>query len=200
MLHYCTMCLRRANSVAAPRAIQKKRAVMSAVLNVPITGKWLCQQVTHLTEKLSFCLLDSVTEDTAGSLEEDEETSCETKTASFCLSDIFHEGHVCFRFCYDFGPPSAGSIYMFCKVLEDKLVSSGPLFLHTQAKNTKVRFYSLISEAESTSNSVCLMGAFCVWFAVGFLTGLQVLYLGWSSEETKKKLQCFFGWLFVFKS
>jgi len=67
-----------------------------------------------------------------------------------------------FPFCLDFGPPSTGTTYVFCKTLEIKL----------EKWKKEICFYSKTDDRKNTTNAVFLIGAFCI------------LMEGWDAERT----------------
>jgi len=70
-------------------------------------------------------------------------------------------------FAYDFGPPSIAQVFKFVKIMKRLLL------------NTKkpVKWYSLLSEPENTTNALYLMGGFCIF------------HLGWTATETEEKFK-----------
>lgn len=59
-----------------------------------------------------------------------------------------------------------------------------------QAEKPKVRFYSIAGEPETTSNSVCLIGAFCVCFLLPFRSLTHRRYSIWTGRAKKSRKRC----------
>lgn len=104
-----------------------------------------------ITGKLSFAVYDKKPTPTS-------------EVAYFCTSDVFNLLYIPFK--YDFGPPSIGTIFLFCKVLTAKLQSDG-----------RVCFYVLHDDRKVVTNSICLIGAYCI------------LKLNWTGDATKTFFQ-----------
>jgi len=96
---------------------------------------------------------------------------------SFHTSDLFETLYI--PFCNDFGPPSTATVYHFCKTLSKKLES--------KEKDQVVCFYALSNDLVSVTNSVFLIGAFCV------------LTLKWTATTTMQKLATFEDYLLHFR-
>jgi len=85
----------------------------------------------------------------------------------FSIDDIFDSLYE--PFCFDFGPPNFGQIYLFCKAVRDAL---------ERFPRTQICFYATEDSKELT-NALCLIGAYCI------------MALDWSSQDTFTRFQDF---------